>query len=153
MPAGKQHLRLGEQGTPVTRILTWLKRLCAVSLILLMQGPAMLMQEMAWASMLATYTRDRGLTRGVMETFDGRHPCKMCEKAADLRKQEGKESPGKPQRETKPIHFTWGEMLNNDPPTLPKDPGIDCPTRPLAAVPGVPGSWMESPMVPPPERV
>lgn len=137
----------------MSRILTWLKRICAVSMILLMQGPAMLMQEMAWASMLATYTRDRGIARGVLETFDGRHPCKMCEKAEDLRKREGKESPGKPQRESKAPHFTWGEMLNSDPTALPEDPGIDCPARALATVPGVPGSWMESPKVPPPEGV
>ena len=53
-----------------------------------MQGPAMLVQEVAWAKMLVTYTQERGLKRGVIETFDGKHPCDLCNKAAEMRQQE-----------------------------------------------------------------
>lgn len=52
--------------------------------------------------MLVSYTRQGGLVRGVVETFDGKHPCKMCAKAAELRKNEGKGDPMNQPQEKKP---------------------------------------------------
>ena len=38
------------------------------------------MQTMAWAGMLWNYTQtDGSLLSGVKKTFDGEHPCTMCE--------------------------------------------------------------------------
>ena len=68
-------------------------RVTVLALLLLMQGPAMLVQEVAWVRMLVTYSHDRGLARGVVETFDGAHPCPMCAKAAKLRQEERKSDP------------------------------------------------------------
>jgi hypothetical protein len=137
----------------VLRIESWLKRLCAVSLILLMQGPALLVQEVAWAKMLVSYSQQRGLVRGVVETFDGKHPCKMCAKAAELRKSEGKGDPMNQPREKKPIRFTWGEMVNANHLVVPDNPGIDCLTPLAAATPGTPGRGKDSPVAPPPKEV
>ena len=71
----------------------WLYRLLVLSLILMMQGPALLIQEIAWCRMLVTYSCQRGVSRAVVETFDGEHPCAMCAKAAALRQEEQRRDP------------------------------------------------------------
>ena len=130
---------------------SWLKRLCAVGLILLMQGPAMWVQEVAWAKMLVSYTQQRGLVRGVANTFDGKHPCKMCVKAAELRKSEGRGDPLNPQQEKKPIRCSWGEMVHSNQLVVPDNSGVDC-LMPLAvATVRTTGRGKDSPVVPPPE--
>lgn len=137
----------------VLRIESWLKRLCAVSLILLMQGPALLVQEVAWAKMLVSYTRQRGVVRGVVDTFDGKHPCKMCAKAAELRKSEGKGDPVNRPQEKKTVRFAWGEMVNTNHLVVPDDSWTDCLKLPASAKPGTRGRGKDSPVVPPPEQV
>lgn len=134
----------------VLRIESWLKRLCAVSLILLMQGPALLVQEVAWAKMLVSYSQQRGLVRGVVETFDGKHPCQMCAKAEELRKSEGKGDPRNQPQEKNPRHFNWGEMIVAKWLVVPMDSGTQYltsfavePVRPL-------GRGKDSPASPPP---
>jgi hypothetical protein len=60
--------------------------------------------------MLASYTQERGLTRGVIETFDGGHPCKLCKAAESLRHQgDDSRKPVAPQ-ETRP-NLAWGPMM------------------------------------------
>jgi hypothetical protein len=90
---------------------TFLRKLLAIALVLLMQGPAMLVQEVAWVNMLVTYTHERGLKRGVIETFDGAHPCKLCKTAEKLRQQKGDDpaEPAAPQG-TRP-NLAWGPMM------------------------------------------
>jgi hypothetical protein len=48
------------------------------------------MQMMAWAEMLHDYTQEKGLIVGVLETFDGEHPCAKCCKIAAVEKDEQK---------------------------------------------------------------
>jgi hypothetical protein len=89
---------------------TFLRTITALLLILLMQGPAMLVQEVAWVNMLVTYTQERGLKRGIIETFDGEHPCEMCKTAQKLRQQsDNPEEPAAPQK-TRP-NLAWGPMM------------------------------------------
>jgi len=88
-----------------------LLRITAVSLLLLLQGPAMLVQEVAWTSMLVKYSRDKGLSRGVVETFDGKHPCPLCRKAQEIRKKEQQKSPDTPVPPNRRLAMSWGEML------------------------------------------
>ena len=129
-----------------------MKRLCSVSLILLMQGPAMLVQEVAWAKMLVSYSREKGLARGMVETFDGKHPCKMCAKAEELRKSEGKGDPQNQQQEKNSRRFTWGEMIVAKWLVVPMDSG----TQYLASFAVEPvrtsGRGKDSPVLPPPEQ-
>jgi len=88
----------------------FLRTLTALTLILLMQGPAMLVQEVAWVNMLVTYTQERGLKRGVIETFDGDHPCEMCKTAEKIRQQsEDPKVPAAPQK-TRP-NLAWAPMM------------------------------------------
>ena len=90
--------------------MTFLRKLSALLLALLMQGPAMLVQEVAWVNMLVTYTEERGFKRGIIETFDGEHPCEMCKTAEKLR-QHGDDpaEPSAPQR-MRP-NLAWGPMM------------------------------------------
>ena len=89
----------------------WLRQFVVICLILLMQGPAMLVQEVGWVRMLVTYTQERGLKRGVIETFDGKHPCKLCAKAAQIRKSREKQEPSERLPGTALIRLSWAEMV------------------------------------------
>lgn len=75
--------------------MTLLRNLLAVSLLLLMQGPAVLLQEVAWVNMLISYSQEGGLRRGVIETFDGAHPCGLC-KTVEKMRQQNDEDPSEP---------------------------------------------------------
>ena len=138
----------------MSRIQTCLWRICVVGLILLLQGPAMLTQEIAWAGMLVTYTRDRGLARGVMETFDGEHPCEMCLKAAKLKKDEAGGNPAEKRREEAGLsRLSWAEMLPPKWLSWRNPSGTEVavvrPVGPFA----VAGRGREAPVPPPPEWV
>jgi len=43
------------------------------------------LQVAAWANMARIYTAEKGLVEGLKETFDGQHPCSMCNKLKDVR--------------------------------------------------------------------
>jgi len=133
-------------------IVSWLKWLCAVSLILLMQGPATLVQEVAWAQMLVNYTLQKGLIRGVVETFDGKHPCKMCAKAAELRESDSKSDPKNQPKQTRSIHLAWGDMVGTPMLVIPDDPGTDASLQAAAPPYDKPGRDEDAPLVPPPRQ-
>jgi hypothetical protein len=137
---------------PMFRIELSLKRLCAVVLILLIQGPAMFVQEVAWAKMLVSYSIERGLVRGTMETFDGKHPCEVCAKAEELRKNEGSGDPRNHPQEKNPVRFAWGEMVEATWLVMPMDSGTDYLTLSGVEAPWLPGRGMDAPVLPPPER-
>lgn len=127
-----------------------LSRLLAVCLLLLMQGPALLVQELAWARMLVRYSQERGLARGVVETFDGEHPCPMCLKAAKMRHEERKQDPAG-QLPDLLKRLAWMDA------TFPKWSQLPCPISTdgfvLAFVPPlVPdGISPQAPVLPPPK--
>ncbi len=134
----------------MTRTQTWWLRICVVGLVLLMQGPAMLTQEVAWVVMLVSYTRDRGLARGVVETFDGNHPCAMCAKASKMRENEDEKEPAERNPGTKRLLLVWAEMIS--PPGLRlKNPGaVDCSAnQPIAQLLAC-GRGRMAPGTPPP---
>jgi len=61
-------------------------RILALLLLLFLQEPAMLVQEVAWVRMIFTYSQENGLARGITETFSGNRPCALCHHAAEMRK-------------------------------------------------------------------
>ena len=81
-------------------------RLLAVLLLLLLQGPATVMQEVAWCRMIVTYSRENGFARGVVETFDGSRPCSLCRVAEKLRKTATPE-----QNRPEDSRLSWGHLL------------------------------------------
>lgn len=118
-----------------------------------MQGPAMLVQEVAWVNMLVTYTQERGLKRGVIETFDGEHPCEMCKAAEKLRQQgDEPEEPGAPQQ-VRPS-LVWGTMMiPAGAIQAPIPASTDLPPAACAWREAGPGRGVDGPESPPPEWV
>jgi hypothetical protein len=58
---------------------TGLQILLSLVLLLSLSGAHWwLLQSLAWSQMLVTYSARSGLIKGVEETFDGDHPCRMC---------------------------------------------------------------------------
>ena len=50
-----------------------------------------LLQTVAWTGMLIRYSQDRPLAEAVSDTFDGQHPCPMCEVIEQGREDERQE--------------------------------------------------------------
>jgi hypothetical protein len=134
----------------MTRTQTWWLRICVASLVLLMQGPAMLTQEVAWVGMLVSYTRDRGLARGVVETFDGNHPCAMCAKASKMRENEGEKEPAERNPGTKRLLLAWAEMILPHGLRLKNPVAVDCSVEKPRGLLLVCGRGRIAPGTPPP---
>lgn len=61
----------------------------AVALFFLAGGHWGALQAVAWAGMLVTYTQENGsLLSGVKKTFDGEHPCTMCQSIKTVKQKE-----------------------------------------------------------------
>lgn len=76
-----------------TRILTWLM------LAMLVGGHWGMLQMVAWTGMLIDFSRDNSFVTAVEMTFDGEHPCAICQEvdrgiAADLGSDDD-QAPGK----------------------------------------------------------
>lgn len=67
--------------------------LCLVTALQLCGGHLGVAQLVAWSQMLRDYTAEKGLARGLKETFDGAHPCPMCSEIAKVRQQEDRKTP------------------------------------------------------------
>lgn len=87
-----------------------LRKSLVILLALLMQGPALLVQEVAWINMLVTYTQNKGLRQGVAETFDGAHPCELCKAAEKMRREENRPKESQPVRKIRE-NLVWGAMI------------------------------------------
>ena len=46
------------------------------------------LQSVAWSGMIVSYSAKSGLVQGLEETFDGDHPCKMCNAIEQARESE-----------------------------------------------------------------
>lgn len=137
----------------MSRIQPWLLRICAVGLILLMQGPVILIQEIAWAGMLVTYTRDRGLVRGVTETFDGDHPCPLCHQVAKMKKDETDGKPAEQRREeAMRLRLKWVEMVAPDWLRMRNPVSVDVIVEKTGGLFVIAGRGREAPVPPPPRQ-
>lgn len=126
----------------------------AICLILLMQGPAMLVQEVAWVNMLISYTQERGLKRGVIETFDGEHPCGLCKKADSIRQQDDGESrkPALPPEVR--ANFAWMPMMIPSGVFITPAPRVcDLTVLPAPWHKEIAEPFADDPDTPPPKRV
>lgn len=122
-------------------------------MILLMQGPAMLVQEVAWMKMLVSYTQERGLKRGVIETFDGKHPCSLCEKAAEIREQEQPQDPTDQRMPEQRLRIAWVEMLPTAwPLVMPTTLGSEISMPLITLAVDNFGKGADAPDSPPPKR-
>lgn len=58
-------------------------------------GPQGALQVVAWTSMLANYSLEDGLAKGVVDTFSGERPCALCLQIAENR-ADGESQPDAP---------------------------------------------------------
>jgi hypothetical protein len=56
--------------------------------LLLLLGPLGLLQIVAWTGMALDYSARYGLADGLQRTFDGEHPCDLCTKITEVRKEQ-----------------------------------------------------------------
>jgi hypothetical protein len=47
-------------------------------------------QSVAWVGMVITYSQQAPLTEALNQTFDGKHPCLLCNKIAEAKKNQHK---------------------------------------------------------------
>jgi hypothetical protein len=130
-----------------------LRKLLAIALVVAMQGPAMLIQEVAWVKMLISYTQERGLAQGVIQTFDGNHPCALCAKAAEIRQQQQSDDPSEQHPSTPRFRLAWTEMVSFERIRLPRFSGPEIAILFPDRAARWQGRGAESPESPPPERV
>jgi hypothetical protein len=66
---------------------------CLLAILLASGGHWMALQSIAWARMLLEYSRTDSLVAAMEKTFDGRHPCCMCRRIQEARRQEQRQKP------------------------------------------------------------
>jgi hypothetical protein len=130
-----------------------LHKLLAIVLILVMQGPAMLVQEVAWVKMLVSYTQEQGLAQGVIQTFDGNHPCDLCAKAAEIRRQQQSDDPAEQKPSSFRFRLAWTEMVSFERIRLPGFSGPEIAVLTAEWVATCQDRGADSPESPPPELV
>jgi hypothetical protein len=64
-----------------------------VALFVTLGGHWALLQSVAWARMLADFSRTETLGTAIGKTFDGEHPCPMCLQIREGKAQEQKQAP------------------------------------------------------------
>lgn len=67
------------------------KWLVVLALTISLGGHWALLQSLAWAGMLASYSREASFTEAVGKTFDGKNPCGLCKEIQKHRGEEDKQ--------------------------------------------------------------
>ena len=57
-----------------------------------MGGHWIFLQSVAWGKMLVDYSQNVGLSKGIEQTFDGNHPCQMCDQVQKGSQKENSDS-------------------------------------------------------------
>lgn len=115
----------------------------AVALFIVAGGHWGTMQTVAWVGMLWNYTQaDDSLLSGVKKTFDGEHPCTMCESIKTAKEKE----------QSKPVTLVSAKKIESLPaPVHAALPLPDCREFVFPAAADVrPAARVEAPPVPVP---
>jgi hypothetical protein len=115
------------------------KTMMVAALVAMTGGHWVLLQSVAWTTMLADNLSCGSVTEAVARTFDGKHPCPSCKAIAAGKKSEKKKD-FSPQLQK--LEF----------PLAHENPPLTDPLRFDAPPPGVafPKSHIQRPIVPPP---
>lgn len=124
----------------MTKVLTRLSKwLVVITLTLSLGAHWALLQTVAWVGMVITYSQDATVSEALNKTFDGKHPCKLCQAVKEGQKSEKKESALKV--EIKKEFWNVAEI------------SIPCPPTSFVVLPTLSDSVLnrtETPPVPPP---
>jgi hypothetical protein len=70
-----------------------LSKVLVVAVLTISLGlPTVLLQSVAWVSMIVSFSQSAPLREAVAKTFDGAHPCKICKLVTQAKKSENKSS-------------------------------------------------------------
>lgn len=120
---------------------------CLVAMFLTLGLHWHLLQSVAWARMLADYSRSASWSEAIGKTFDGKHPCPLCLQIKASRQQE--------ERERQETPWNLRERFS---PLFCEYPSAVAPVAPIfstAAVPFVPlchSCPAQTPPKPPPRQ-
>lgn len=112
-------------------------------------GPLALLQIMAWASMLATYSLENGIVQGAVDTFSGERPCPLCQSIASAKNVPDESSEPRPALPTAQMNVFQELMIPRIVRVSPLR-GIQISAVFHADPLAMPGRGRAAPMVPPP---
>jgi hypothetical protein len=112
------------------------------TLILAVGGHWIVLQSVAWTSMMISYSQHASLREALQKTFDGRHPCTLCKLVTKGQTDEKKQTAQN--GETKLDFFCELERLAVPPPEPSVVPPLQSPAALVRA---------ESPPTPPPRSL
>jgi hypothetical protein len=76
------------------RLFTSLGRwMLVIAMITAIGGHFMFLQSVAWTTMVISNVQHGNLGEALEKTFDGQHPCPICESIQKARESEGKQQP------------------------------------------------------------
>lgn len=119
-----------------------------------MGGPLVLLQLIAWAGMLVSYTAEDGLVRGMKDTFSGERPCALCKHIEAAESEES--APALPSRDDqRRLAESLGQCFRDpEPVQVPAAfRGEGRPGLSRRAESRMPGRGRPSPETPPPRHV
>jgi len=61
-----------------------------IALLAATDAPWVVLQSVAWAGMIVSYSQKAPFKMALVETFDGKHPCCLCKAIAAAKKSEKK---------------------------------------------------------------
>jgi len=68
------------------------KLLVVFTLVCAIAGHWAILQSVAWVGMAVKYSQNSTLTDALVKTFDGKHPCKLCQVVQEGKKSEQKQT-------------------------------------------------------------
>ena len=105
-----------------------------------------MLQCVAWAGMLWSYSAESGLVQGAEDTFSGEKPCCLCEAIAEAKQ-------GEPEAPEPLVNLGSDKLKNLQCPSVDrlKEPvAVDCPVVKYSPPACLLGLWQEAPTLPPP---
>lgn len=133
-------------GVNVRKCQLFLSVATALALLFASGAQWFVLQSVAWTGMLISYSKDASLVEAVQKTFDGNHPCSLCE---HIRSAE-KETPKKDQlSQHPPVVVILG--------TLVESTTVEAPAHSarllIETCDATSPSRFEEPLSPPPRRL
>ncbi len=107
-----------------------------------------MLQVVAWSQMLAQYSAEKGLAKGIEDTFDGEHGCPMCrliEEGQDKERREGPALPARTELTLKLFPAAGQPLIPGNTETIRERSACA-----FAAPPQLSAQWSVSPPSPPP---
>ena len=118
---------------------------CLFALFVMMGGHWLALQSVAWARMLADFSRTDSFPEAIGKTFDGKHPCKLC-----LSIREGRQQEEENQREAPLVKSEPSRELLCDLRRMAVPAASTSATDAVAFVPQLLADFVDSPPKPPP---